>query len=265
MYNVRTKIYPDGSQQVKIYNYINMGTTKDRDTDVIKHRIETPFGLAKYDNFEEAEMAQQRSISNSLKRTKSNIYDIARSNDWELFVTITFNPEKVDSFDYSLVGKKLNNWLTRMKKASPDMKYIIVPEQHKSKRWHFHGLFSNCSDAFKLVDSGHLDAGGKVIYNIGAFKAGFTTATYVTDAKKCANYILKYITKDLVEVSKNKKRYWASRNVNVPVQNDEIIINDELEVVKENLLEVATFTKTVDNIVAGELRRMTVFEIPSDW
>ena len=155
------------------------------------------------------------SIRVSRSRTITKLYDIARSNMWEWFFTLTFNPEKVDSFDYSLISKKLSLWLNNMRKKCPDMVYIVVPEQHKSGRWHFHGLFSNVSDLV-FVDSGKRTEKGQIIYNVGNYNIGWSTAIQCDASPKVVSYLCKYITKELCQATKGKKRYWASRNVNLP-------------------------------------------------
>lgn len=47
---------------------------------------------------------------------------------------------------------------------------------------------------------------------------GFTTATRVKKNEAVTKYITKYTTKDLMEHIKGKKKYWASRNLNLPVE-----------------------------------------------
>lgn len=156
-------------------------------------------------------------LQRSLRRTRQAVYDIAQSNDWEYFFTLTFNPEKVDSFDYDATVKKLSNWLNNMKKIAANMRYIVVPEQHKSGRWHFHGLFMNC-DNLGFVDSEKRTDKGQIIYNVGKYKFGFSTAIELDSSKAICTYLTKYITKDVCANSKGKKRYWASRNCNKPIE-----------------------------------------------
>lgn len=145
------------------------------------------------------------------------IYDVTRSNEWEWFVTITFNPELVDSKDYELVTKKLSQWLKNLRKRQcPNMKYIFVPELHKSGRYHFHGLISDC-EGMQFEHSGHYDKGGNIIYNIGKYKLGFTTATQVRNSEASEKYIAKYVTKELTSMVKGKRRYWKSKNCSVPI------------------------------------------------
>ena len=155
------------------------------------------------------------------------IYDISRCNSWDLFVTLTFDPKKVDSFNYDDVTKKLQNWLIVMRRNNNNLKYIIVPELHKSGRFHFHGLFANC-DGLKLVDSGERDSKGNIIYNIDNYKLGFTTATKVINTDAVNKYIAKYVTKDLFKNTMYKRRYWASKNCNKPTVKESFVDIDEI-------------------------------------
>lgn len=146
----------------------------------------------------------ERSKQVSMSRTINRVYHLARSNTWEWFFTLTFNPEKVDSFDYDAVAKKLSVWLMHCRRTCPDMKYLVVPEKHKSGRYHFHGLFKNCENlGFKPTKKYTKD--GVLIYNVGQYRLGFSTATPVQDNAKVVKYISKYITKDLCDCSFRQK------------------------------------------------------------
>ena len=137
--------------------------------------------------------------------------------------------------------KKLSQWLKNMKKQCPDMIYIVVPEQHKSGRWHFHGLFANV-DNMKFVDSGIVQ-NGKRVYNVGKYRLGFSTATHIEDLSKTVSYLCKYITKDLCVNTKGKKRYWASRNVKLPEVYQYLVpFNDDIN---NELFNDISFIKTV--------------------
>lgn len=161
---------------------------------------------------EPKEVDKERSLKSSMNRTINRVYHLSRSNVWDWFFTLTFSPEKVDSFDYECCVKALKSWIDTIRRSSPDIKYILVPERHKSGRFHFHGLFANC-DNLSFVESGHFTNDGQPIFNVGKYKLGFSTATAVKDNEKVTKYISKYITKDLICVAFGKKRYWASRNL----------------------------------------------------
>lgn len=212
MFNIAIYKYPSG-YQVRVYKngiiekskgefYPGEPSKPEREFNPFAEKMEIIKDLP------DVERAKQVSLS----RTRQNIYYIARSNVWEWFVTFTFNPELIDSFDYSLCTARLSDWLSNMRKKCPNMRYIVVPEKHESGRYHFHGLFADC-DGLNFIDSGHKEK-GQAIYNISAYKYGFTTATRVRDTEKVSKYICKYVTKDLCSVASGKRRYWASRNIN---------------------------------------------------
>lgn len=170
----------------------------------------------------------ERSIASSTSRTINSIYQLTRSNYWEYFLTLTFNPDKVNSFDYDEVSKKLSKWINHFKERyAPDLKYILVPELHKSGRIHFHGLLANIGNA-QLIDSGKTDNKGNVIYNLGNYKLGFTTCTKINDVARASSYITKYVTKELCTITKNKKRYWCSKNLDKPTETLLLMDNKEI-------------------------------------
>lgn len=225
MYRVRVKRFAD-TEQIQVYEKVGRREAKD---DFLEHDylyttkkpknaslIENPFNDDKSEWVTKVtEPDKEDSIRISRSRTINKIYDIARSNTWDWFFTLTFNPDKVDSLNYTVVVKKLSDWLKNMRKKCPDMKYIVVPEQHKSGRWHFHGLFADVNE-MDFIDSGRVSESGKVVYNVGNYKLGWSTATKIEDNHRASSYMCKYITKDLCRLTQNKKRYWASRNVNLP-------------------------------------------------
>ena len=213
-YNIKEKIYHDGKRQVIVYkdNIIEKNYKRECNNN---NKLIIDQLLNKDITVDEYEYKKNISIIKSHKRTLNNVYDISRCNNWDLFVTLTFNPEKVNSFDYDEVSKKLKNWLIVLRRNNKDLKYIIVPELHKSRRFHFHGLFANCGN-LKLSDSGKSDSKGNRIYNIANYNLGFTTATKVKNTDAVNKYIAKYVTKDLFENTMYKKRYWSSRNCDKP-------------------------------------------------
>lgn len=169
-----------------------------------------------FTDMELEEFKQNRSLVCSLNRTKQAVYSVCRANTWEWFGTLTFDPEKVDSTDYNACVAALHEWLKYIRKTyAPDLKYVLVPELHDDKKkYHFHGLFSSIG-TLEMTYSGIMQHGVK-IYNLKQYKKGFTTFSQVQDSRKAASYITKYITKDLCSVTKGRKRYWCSRNLDKP-------------------------------------------------
>lgn len=129
----------------------------------------------------------------SMRRAKANLRRLALANSFDFFVTLTFDPKKVDSFSADAVSKALNGWLSNMVRRR-ELRYVLVPELHpKSGRIHLHGFFSGELD---LVDSGHTSC-GKPVYNLPQWGYGFSTALEIDgDYSAAVGYICKYIGKD---------------------------------------------------------------------
>lgn len=180
-------------------------------------------------------------LYDALHRTKTNIIDIAKSNDWEWFITITFDKQKVDRYNYDLIASKMKKLLNNLKqRKAPYLKYLLVPELHKDGAIHFHGLLSQIGDinAFKTNKK---DKQGKDIYNFKDFNLGFTTATKVKDTKAVSNYISKYISLELVIIRKNKHKYWCSKNLERPKETLEYIQEKKITPLNDNLKKLCDF------------------------
>lgn len=135
---------------------------------------------------------QGEDLARSMRRARAKLRRLALANDFSWFVTLTLDPEKVDSYDGAAVVKKLNAWCSNMVQRH-GLRYILVPERHKSGRIHFHGFFNDCLEA---VDSGHMDRQGHKVYNLPQWSLGFTTAIGLYDEyTKAVAYICKYVGK----------------------------------------------------------------------
>lgn len=223
-YNCRTYDYPEGTH-VSVYLRTitrNAGTghtagtdaggTDAEDTDV--KAICGNFTKA-YRNAERTEEEAEHSMRVSLSSTKNRLYNIARSNTWEWFITLTFDRMDTDASDYDAVVKRLQKFLNNLQQRTcPHLKYLIVPELHADGlNYHFHGLLSDC-DGLGFSYSGHDTQDGEPIYNIVNWKHGFTTATRINDSRRACSYITKYITKESQVFLKEKNRYYCSRSIN---------------------------------------------------
>lgn len=211
MYNVRLIEYPEG-MQVRVYSRA-VSDSDDIPEDLVMHDGFVSIDkLLEPDKDKDSVKDAERSFYSSLNRTKNNIYYIARSNVWEWFVTLTIDGAKLDRYDFKLISGKVRKWFDNLKnRKSPDLYYMIVPEQHKDGAWHFHGLLGGC-DGLCFADSGKVDKSGKKIYNFENWKFGFSTATAVQDSSRVSSYICKYVTKTLCEQTPGLQRYWASKN-----------------------------------------------------
>lgn len=273
-YNTKIFKYADGAQVRRYKQSIKKLTEEEKERRRVRREElaaqmknssdvdGNPFYSGKTYLFDTPQPDVERSAQSSVARTKNTIYQLARANKWDLFVTLTFNPEYVDSNDYDTVTSSLSNWIGNLKRRyCPSLAYILVPELHKSGRYHFHGLFKNI-EGLKLVDSGHRTNQDAVIYNIASYDLGFTTATMVVDSAKACGYFTKYITKDLCAVTKGKKRYWASRNVSRP---DEFAYNLSGQEFEDNIMDpydefLATSKSLSISDGVSELNHVSYFE-----
>lgn len=164
----------------------------------------------------------------SLNRTKTLIRDIILCNNFDYFCTFTFNPDRIDSFNFGRCYSAMSSWLHHQRDNSRgkgiEFRYLIVPELHKSGRWHFHALISGYTG--RLRPSGCVTSTCRPIYNITSFRSGFTTAVAVDSADGVANYVSKYITKDFIKYF-NQRRFFCSRNLSRPIKtvNSSILRN----------------------------------------
>lgn len=176
--------------------------------------------------------------TDNLLRAKKRIQQIILCNSWDWFVTFTFDDDIVDASSIPLVVSKAQKWLNNQV-SRRGIGYLLIPEYHKKdKRVHMHALISKLDgNGLRLVDSGtvgvegykkpiHIDTAYRYhledkilykVYNVIDWKYGFTTAidTYGS-TQKLANYVMKYITKDMLTEDHKSifgKYYWVSRNL----------------------------------------------------
>ncbi len=163
-------------------------------------------------------------LAASISRTRSRVYELAACNHWEWFFTGTLNPEWNDTSDLTTFRKKLTQGLRDFRKASGyDVKYLLIPERHKSGAWHIHGLFSGIPveklKHFTVDDILPYKLLSRIRDNNDVYgwewyskRFGFTTLTPLRDVAATAAYVTKYVTKDIVSQSldSNAHSFYAS-------------------------------------------------------
>ena len=239
-----------GFYNVTEFSYPSQGFTEYR---IFSHGVKTGYLREKTNKIDTEfideepeyilELKHDRSVRESAKRSKQTIYQFARANIWEYFVTLTFDRSIVDSSVYDCVAKYVGTYLHNLRRVAPNLKYLFVPELHSDGiHYHVHGLVADCSD-IAFIDSGHVDATKNIIYNMPSYHGGFSTATKVKDVSKVSSYITKYITKSLTFSLKGKRRFWASKNLNKPIIKQ---YNLETDIVKQSILSNnVIYVKTV--------------------
>ena len=217
-YNLRLTEYGNGTAQIRLYDQVmqlGSGTNHQKKVYFIE-----PFGgtkVSETDDFgPKTDLLELRNIS--LARTKRKIYEYSQSIRWDYFITLTFDPKKVDRSNYQLCCKRVCRWLWYIRQHhSPDLRYLIVPELCKDgSSFHFHGLIAHIGD-LRLIDSGHLIS-GKTAFNIVNWHYGFSTALHLqkNNLYRISRYITKYMTKACHALSHGAHRYFISKNLPSP-------------------------------------------------
>lgn len=212
-YNVRKKTFPDGTMQ-----YMFSERMKQKDYKQEKKTERT------------GSTVERKEVENG-KRAVQKVYDLARSNEFDYFMTLTLSPDKVNRYDYDKCAECIYDFTHWMAKRG--FRWIIVPEQHKDGAYHFHGLVRG-----DLPLTHHKDE----VYNIANFEYGYTTATKIKDRVRVSTYIAKYLTKEIV-VPKGRKRYWASRSLERPVEEHVVMSTAEYG----EIYNLARYQKTIDS------------------
>ena len=252
-YNSRAKFYPrsDGSLKLVeemycnrfIFNPDNVSLAKSERRlrhEEFKEILKEEYGVNQHHVKNEPD--PRDNVERSRRRAKNKIFDLIRCNEFKYFVTLTFNPDIIDSFDYNAVVKKINSYLGNRVRRN-GLCYVGVPEKHKSGRFHFHFL---CNNVLHLVHSGTYirPAGGKPVkadtcrkqgvniedcksvYNIVDWSLGWSTAIELYgDINAVANYVGKYITKASDKVG--GRWYYSGGDLVKPIfRYDRVSFND---------------------------------------
>lgn len=80
----------------------------------------------------------------SLSRTRRNIRELALSNEFEYFATLTINSEYCDRFHLTECQELLRKKLKKLKRKNKEFAYLFITEEHKNGAFHFHGLVKRC-------------------------------------------------------------------------------------------------------------------------
>jgi hypothetical protein len=159
-------------------------------------------------------------LARSLRRTKAMVRDYIYCNTFELFCTFTFAEDRQD---ITKSRHKMSIWLRRQQKQYGNFSYLIVPELHKDGAIHFHALIKDyqgpLATASNPKNGKAIFHHGSPVYNFSDYPHGLSTALKIdsdpTSPVKLANYLRKYITKDMPQFG-GKKRYWVSRGLRKP-------------------------------------------------
>lgn len=194
-----------------------------------------------------------KKLEQSLSRSKRMIHDLIICNDWDYFITFTGNDKLIDRFSVEAFKTKWKKFIKAYnqspRNADFKIKYLIVPEWHKNKAIHFHGVLKGGHpDDYFINENGYLDF--KPIRD----NFGWYSASKIKAQNKIANYITKYISKDLAScIDLSKNCYLCSQKLKRPeivIYGDNISVGDkwdfENEHIKKNVYHDDSFLTDIE-------------------
>lgn len=164
----------------------------------------------------------------NIRRAKNRIKELVLCNDWEYFITLTLDPEKYDRYNLDKFTKDLSQYIRNLRrKLDVDIKYILIPEQHRNGAWHMHGFIMGLpltelrkftvDEKLPLYILDKIRFGQDVFEWLGySDKFGFCDLEPIRDKDRASSYVTKYVTKNLENSVKevNAKMYYCSRGLN---------------------------------------------------
>lgn len=157
----------------------------------------------------------------SIARTRRELTDLVECNDFDKFGTLTFDPKKHPKCnDREYATKKVIQWLNNQQKLHGAFNYILNIEQQDNGNYHFHALLGGFTGKYHATNVRGVGEARRQCYKLNSWEKtnGFADMEDISDKVRLANYLLKYITKDMTStlVVKGKKRYYASKNLMRP-------------------------------------------------
>lgn len=211
--------YPDGSYDIIASNRKVFGpkSKKAKNEPLWDENTTTFEQKSLFDEEKPQEKKERKKNCQDLERAKSrakaNVRRLALCNDFRWFVTLTIDPKKIDSYDAAAVVRRMNQWLSNHVRRN-GLKYVLVPERHKSGRIHFHGFFN---DVVEVKPSNKMDSSGHPIFNLPEWDYGFTTAIELYgDYHAAVGYTCKYIGKEVEKIG--GRWYYSGGNLQKPVE-----------------------------------------------
>lgn len=213
----------------------------------------------------------EKKARDSARRRYRGIREKVFSNieDFENFITLTFASEEnkvkhlklnkerlngevdlkfnyIDISNYDKVVKAFTQFMNDFKKNlkkkyDVDLKYIVVPEEHKSGIVHYHMLTSYIpeEETYKIpqwLDKNYDKYENNKGIGLKYWKYGKSDFQQIQDKIRLANYICKYIVKNFLVYDEGhykdylgRKQYYASKNLD---KAKVIYINDDYELQK---------------------------------
>lgn len=140
----------------------------------------------------------ERSLTESRRRARAAVRDIALCNGFTYMFTWTLNAKIIDRYDADNLKEKLRTFLSNATQRK-EFEYICVPEYHKDGAIHIHGLCNlgkvQIVPALKN-DGTQRTTNNRPVFNMPDWKFGYSTCVPIDDNyERACNYVAKYINK----------------------------------------------------------------------
>lgn len=203
-------------------------------------------------------------LEHSISRSKTIINEYALCNQWQYFVTITINKEKMDRYDVQAYRKKLSSFINHYNRDNNcKLKYLLIPELHSDGAIHMHGLFSDVPEFdLELFTLEHnipkklkkLILAGRVFYNWLPYaeKFGWVTFEKIQSNVAISFYILKYVTKKPAIEELGKHLYFCSHGLS------------KAQKIKEGVMVVDQYISNLNNLYSNAYVTTGYTDNPSD-
>lgn len=179
----------------------------------------------KYGGYGRLRNVNDEKLTHHIARARTRVFEIAICNDFDYFITLTINDEKLDRYDLKGYIKKLGQFIRDYrKKHGADIQYLLIPEKHENGAWHMHGLIKGIpADQLKKNEYGYLD------WEDYKKRFGYCSIDKIKNQEAVSKYITKYIRKsfntDRGVSEKESKLYYCSRGLRRPQKKKEGTLN----------------------------------------
>ena len=221
-YNRKTTDYGNGQLEIVAYHHPRTRRIGEKQIAATKNPVLS-------------DKAQGMRTHKQLYAIRRRIKGYAMTNDFKWFVTLTFNPEKINSLNYDTAKTALLKWCRLIRNRYKKFDYLLIPELHKSGAVHFHGLLGDVpADFVEAVNpktNKPVIRHNRQVYNLTDWEHGFSDCEMIENHEKAASYITKYITASLLTDKEmyNKKRYFNSQGLIKPTITFDMKDNTELD------------------------------------
>lgn len=158
------------------------------------------------------EIKNDHKLSNNISRAISTCRNIALSNEWDYFITLTLDPQKYNRYDLVTFHNDLSKFFKKInRKYNCKIRYLLVPEQHKNGAWHIHGLIADIPTI--LLDH---NKNGFLDFKLYSNNFGYCSIDPVISHIAISLYITKHLSKQIYNgvIDRGEHLYYCSRGLN---------------------------------------------------